>query len=423
MKSGNEGEAKTADRVRAMQKRHLCVQPVLVVVVVDSPCYTQTRTEQKPGWPSLPPHVLVSSPPLPSTSLPLPSPHTQQLRAAAAAAIAAGVVLALGPVHPPPRLNKLWVGRWLQTAHVLPPHKAGVCLFLAFVRNLSRDGLWRRFDYVMATLGMPSRAWAAYKVTVTVLGTVHSISVLPLQLRPPCPPSLGRCLHGARPPTSSASGFRNNHTQGRAPPRSKKKAWASGAASSAARAGRADSETAWARRPIEFIILPTPLTIGPITGGRSGTGKFRSWSLNKPAIHVVSSTKEATRVADTQTHPAVTASWGPWSPEALPPVVAVGYRNAAVGSGWSRDACSSKEAPTRPKGGKGHSADLLRNAEVLFPLRPTLESMSVSRCQLHARMGRLNQPSPTGNINQTHSASHGTSLQRIGQVIIISGSI
>ena len=60
MKSGNEGEAKTADRVRAMQKRHLCVQPVLVVVVVvvDSPCYTQTRTEQKPGWPSLPPHVL-----------------------------------------------------------------------------------------------------------------------------------------------------------------------------------------------------------------------------------------------------------------------------------------------------------------------------------------------------------------------------
>lgn len=175
----------------------------------------------------------------------------------------------------------------------MPPHKAGVCLFLAFVRNLSRDGLWRRFDYVMATLGMPSRAWAAYKVTVTVLGTVQYIacnssyrtatrtrlsllvcdsSVLPLQLRPPCPPSLGRCLHGPRPPTSSASGFQNNHTQGRAPPRSKKKAWASGAASSAARAGRADSETAWARRPIEFIILPTPLTIGPITGGPSGTG-------------------------------------------------------------------------------------------------------------------------------------------------------
>ncbi|PWI69429.1 hypothetical protein PCL_01076 [Purpureocillium lilacinum] len=199
MKSGNEGEAKTADRVRAMQKRHLCVQPVLVVVVVDSPCYTQTRTEQKPGWPSLPPHVLVSSPPLPSTSLPLPSPHTQQLRAAAAAAIAAGVVLALGPVHPPPRLNKLWVGRWLQTAHVLPPHKAGVCLFLAFVRNLSRDGLWRRFDYVMATLGMPSRAWATYKVTVTVLGT---FSVLPLQLRPPCSP-----LPGAVPPRGPPANF------------------------------------------------------------------------------------------------------------------------------------------------------------------------------------------------------------------------
>ncbi|OAQ69323.1 hypothetical protein VFPFJ_10528 [Purpureocillium lilacinum] len=263
---------------------------------------------------------------LPSTSLPSPPPHTPQLRAAAAAAIAAGVVLALGPVHPPPRLNKLWVGRWLQTAHVLPPHKAGVCLFLAFVRNLSRDGLWRRFDYVMATLGMPSPCNSSYRTaTRTRLSLlVCDSSVLPLQLRPPCPPSLGRCLHGARPPTSSASGFRNNHTQGRAPPRSKKKAWASGAASSAARAGRVDIETAWARRPIEFIILPTPLTIGPITGGRSGTGKFRSWSLNKPAIHVVSSAKEATRVADTQTHPAVTASWGPWSPEALPPVVAVG---------------------------------------------------------------------------------------------------
>ncbi len=227
---------------------------------------------------------------LPSTSLPSPPPHTPQLRAAAAAAIAAGVVLALGPVHPPPRLNKLWVGRWLQTAHVLPPHKAGVCLFLAFVRNLSRDGLWRRFDYVMATLGMPSRAWAAYKVTVTVLGTLYVIPRIgrPREQGSPCwfataascrcssalpvPPSLGRCLHGARPPTSSASGFRNNHTGGTAPPRSKKKAWASGAASSAARAGRADNETAWPGRLIEFIMLPTPLAIGPITGGPSGTG-------------------------------------------------------------------------------------------------------------------------------------------------------